>query len=132
MSGSVFLLGFLPALVVGGWILLSAMPAEDFNTSNWSRDIGVGGLVDDLADYVGAIAFALGLILGLTLDTTGPRPRRDVEVEGRRETAAREERRGERTEAPAEKPAEGVPVDRTREPAPEAAPRTGPPPRDAE
>lgn len=133
LSGGVFLLGFLPALIAGGWVLLAAMPAQDYNTSNWSRDIGIDGLVDDLADYVGAIAFAVGLILGFTFDTTGPRVRRDVDVVDDRErrvpVAAGPRAEGVDTRSA---PAEGVPVDRTREPAPEPAPRPGPPPRDPE
>lgn len=44
---------------------------------SWSGDIGVGGLVDSLGLMIPAIAFGIGLVFGLTFDTTGPRiPRR--------------------------------------------------------
>jgi hypothetical protein len=79
LSPGVFLLGFLPVLVVGGWVLLAQMPADDWNTSNWSRDIGVGGVVNDLGQLLGAIAFGIGLTFGLTFDTAGPR--REVAVD---------------------------------------------------
>lgn len=73
LSLGVFLLGFLPVLVAGGWVLLARQPDDFFNTSNWSRDIGIYGLVADLGNLLPAIAFAAGLTLGLTFDTTGPR-----------------------------------------------------------
>jgi hypothetical protein len=41
LSAGVFLLGFLPVLVAGGWVLLARQPADFFNTSNWSRDLGI-------------------------------------------------------------------------------------------
>jgi hypothetical protein len=73
ISPGVFLLGFLPVLVVGGWVLLSRQPADFFNTSNWSRDLGVAAVVSDLGEVLSAVAFVIGLTFGLTFDTTGPR-----------------------------------------------------------
>lgn len=73
LSAGVFLLGFLPVLVVGGWVLLARQPADFFNTSNWSRDLGVDGVVSDLGELLAAIAFGVGLTFGLTFDTSGPR-----------------------------------------------------------
>lgn len=73
LTPGVFVLAFLPALVVGGWVLLARMPAQNFNTSNWSRDLGIDGVVGDLGEVLGALAFGIGLILGLTFDTAGPR-----------------------------------------------------------
>jgi len=78
LSGGVFLLGFLPVLVTGGWVLLARQPADFFNTSNWSRDLGVAGVVSDLGELLAAVAFGVGLTFGLTFDTSGPR--RAVEV----------------------------------------------------
>lgn len=69
----VFVLGFLPALVAGGWVLLARQPADWFNTSNWSRDLGIYGAVADLGNILPAIAFGIGLIFGLSLDTAGPK-----------------------------------------------------------
>jgi hypothetical protein len=76
LSLGVFLLGFLPVLVAGAWVLLARQPEDYLNTSNWSRDLGIYGLVADLGNVLPAIAFAVGLTFGLTFDTTGPR--RDV------------------------------------------------------
>lgn len=75
LSRGVFVLGFLPVLVVGGWVLLAQQPADWGNTSNWSRDFGIGGLVDDLTVVLPAIAFGIGLTLGLCFDTAPRRAR---------------------------------------------------------
>jgi hypothetical protein len=85
VSVPVLLLGFLPALVAGGWILVAAQPntsgARD-NVLGWSSDIGISWLVSDVTPIVGAVAFGLGLVFGLIFDTTGVR-RRDVVEDGR-------------------------------------------------
>jgi hypothetical protein len=72
-SVGVFALSFLPVLLAGGWILLARQPADWMNTSNWSRDLGVYGLVADLGNILPAIAFGIGLVFGLSFDTEGPR-----------------------------------------------------------
>jgi hypothetical protein len=77
-SIGVFLIGFLPVLVAGGWVLLARQPADWMNTSNWSRDLGIHGLVSDLGNILPAIAFGIGLTFGFSFDTAGPR--RDVAV----------------------------------------------------
>lgn len=71
-SKGVFLVGFLPVLVAGGWVLLARQPADWFNTSNWSRDLGIGGAVGDLGNILPAIALGIGLVFGLSFDTAGP------------------------------------------------------------
>jgi hypothetical protein len=79
ISGKVFLLGFLPALVAGGWILAAQEPGDAWlgrNIRNWSGDLGIEGLVSDLGLMIPAVAFAIGLVFGLTFDTTGPRSAR--------------------------------------------------------
>jgi hypothetical protein len=79
ISFNVFLLGFLPALIAGGWVLLYAQPGNGplaGDVRNWSEDLGIEGLMGDLSIGVLAIAFALGLVFGLTFDTTGPVVRR--------------------------------------------------------
>ena len=88
ISGSVFLLGFLPALVAGGLVLLSEQPDEGATGTGLAGDVGAAGLADDLAAVVPAIAFGLGLVFGLVFDTTGPRRARDVEVREVRERGA--------------------------------------------
>jgi hypothetical protein len=72
-SLGVFLVGFLPVLVAGGWVLLARQPADWMNTSNWSRDFGLDGLVADLGNILPAIAFGIGLTFGFSFDTAGPR-----------------------------------------------------------
>jgi hypothetical protein len=80
MSAGVFLLGFLPALVVGGLVLLHAQPDGGVFGQGLAGDLGVEGLADDLVSVLPAIAFGLGLVFGLTFDTTGPRVR-EVDVD---------------------------------------------------
>jgi hypothetical protein len=75
VSGSVFLLGFLPGLVAGGLVVLAAQPDSSAVGTGWAGDVGAGGLAGDLASVLPAIAFGLGLLFGLTFDTTGPRVR---------------------------------------------------------
>lgn len=75
LSAGVFLLGFVPVLLAGGWVLLARQPADFFNTSNWSRDLGIDGVVGDLGDLLAAIAFGVGLTFGLCFDTAGQRGR---------------------------------------------------------
>ena len=88
LSLGVFLLGFLPVLAVGGWVLLARQPADYFNTSDWSRDFGVSGVVGDLGELLAAVAFGIGLTFGFCFDTAGPR--RDVVVQDVHEHDVRE------------------------------------------
>jgi hypothetical protein len=81
ISANVFLLAFLPALVVGGWIIVAGQPGTSWlgeHVRNWSDDIGVDGFVDDMLFSLPALAFGLGLLFGLTFDTTGPRVRKSA------------------------------------------------------
>jgi MFS family permease len=76
VSGNVFLLGFLPTLIAGGWMLAAQEPENYWlgrHIRNWSDDIGIEELVNDLGLMVPAIALGIGLVFGLTFDTTGPR-----------------------------------------------------------
>jgi hypothetical protein len=86
-SLGVFLLGFLPVLVAGGWVLLARQPADWMNTSNWSRDLSIYGVVADLGNILPAIAFGIGLTFGFSFDTAGPR-REVVEEERVRDADA--------------------------------------------
>jgi len=85
-SIGVFTLGFLPVLVAGVWILLARQPADWMNTSNWSRDLGIYGGVADLGNILPAIAFGIGLVFGLSFDTSG-RQQEVVERDVRRDAA---------------------------------------------
>jgi hypothetical protein len=101
VSGNVFLLGFLPALIVGGWAVLAAEPGDHWlgsHVRDWSNDIGVDGLVGDLAKVWPALAFGVGLVLGLALET---RPRTEPVAAPAAEEPAVEARDGEPADRPA-------------------------------
>jgi MFS family permease len=80
VSSHVFLVGFVPTLIVGGWVLAAHEPENYWlgrHVRSWSGDIGIDGLVSSLGLMLPAIAFGIGLVFGLAFDTTGPRiPRR--------------------------------------------------------
>jgi hypothetical protein len=80
VSSHVFLVGFVPTIMVGGWMLAAHEPQNYWlgrHVRSWSGDIGIDGLVNSLGLMLPAIAFGIGLVFGLTFDTTGPRiPRR--------------------------------------------------------
>jgi hypothetical protein len=81
LSGMVFLLGFLPALVVAVWVLGAGQPGENWlqqHVVDWSDTLGIGGVVEDLLDLAGPLAFLAGLTFGFTFDTSGPRRREPV------------------------------------------------------
>ena len=83
ISPTVLLLGFLPALVAGGWVLIAAQPGTNEarnQISDWSGTIGVSGIVADMTPIVGAVALGLGVVFGFIFDTSGPRDR-DVVVD---------------------------------------------------
>jgi hypothetical protein len=86
ISAAVLLLGFLPVLIAGGWLLLAHQPeGAGFRGTalNWSSDIGLGGLVADLRDFLPVVAFGIGLVFGFTFDTKGPRVRKTTVAEQR-------------------------------------------------
>ena len=90
ISAAVFLLGFLPVLILGGWLLLAHQPdGGTFRTDalNLADDIGAGGLVEDLREYLPVIALGIGLVFGFTFDTRGPRVRETTVAERRRDVA---------------------------------------------
>jgi hypothetical protein len=72
VSPATFVLGFLPVLVCAGWILLATQPGSGWfegTFANWTGDIGLTGLVHDLGLWHGVLAFGVGVVLGMTLDT---------------------------------------------------------------
>ena len=136
VSGKVFLLGFLPALILGGWVLAAGEPGDGFfarHVGNWSDDIGIGGVVDDFTTMIPAIAFGIGLVFGFTFDTTGPRVRKQTPVPAAAEKppAATNGDQAAETDGGDDRRVRirqgGAPD--TPEPSPEAAPRTGEPPK---
>lgn len=78
ISPGVFLLGFLPTLIVVGAILLATRPTgqgTQQEVAGWMSDIGLGGLASDLMAFQGVLAFGLGIVFSFIFDTTGPRSR---------------------------------------------------------
>jgi hypothetical protein len=71
MSPSTFALAFLPVLICVGWILIATQPGngwEEGRLSSWSNSIGILGIVHSVGLWHGVLAFAFGLMLGLSLD----------------------------------------------------------------
>jgi hypothetical protein len=76
LSVPVFLTAFVPVAIVSLWIIIAAEPSSTWinnHVEEWTRDIRVTGLVTDLINYIPVLAFGSGLVLGFSLDTTGPR-----------------------------------------------------------
>lgn len=76
--------GLLPVIVCVGWILLAGQPGtgwEESRIASWTGDIGLTGIVHDLALWQGVLAFGLGLVFGLSLDAV-PETMISTDVEG--------------------------------------------------
>jgi hypothetical protein len=92
LSPGTFLLGFLPTLVVVGWILMATQPGHgwhDGTVTSWSHSIGIFGIVHALGLWHGVLAFGLGAVLGMSLDALPAIDEvveRDAVVDRRRET----------------------------------------------
>jgi hypothetical protein len=66
-----FLLVFLPVLVVAGWVLVSAQPHGNWFSSHvlaWSGDLGLRQVVEHVGAWLGVLAFGIGYALGLALE----------------------------------------------------------------
>jgi hypothetical protein len=71
LSPGTFLLGFLPVLVVVGWILMATQPGNGWNEGrmvSWSHDLGLMGVIHSVGLWHGVLAFGFGLVLGSCLD----------------------------------------------------------------
>jgi hypothetical protein len=97
ISVPVLLVGFLPALIAGGLVLLATQPGGGWNSesaTDIAGDVGAGNVVDDLGALFPVIAFGLGLVLGLVFDTAGsPRFVRATHEEDVADEAVTAERR---------------------------------------
>src|SRR5262249_1445932 len=63
--------GFIPVLVVVGWILMATQPGNGWHEGTvvrWSHDMGLMGLIHNLGLWHGVLAFGFGLVLGTTVD----------------------------------------------------------------
>jgi hypothetical protein len=82
MSPSTFALAFLPVLVCVGWILIATQPGhgwQEGRLDSWSNSIGIMGVVHSIGLWHGVLAFAFGLMLGLSLDGV-PAPETETEA----------------------------------------------------
>ena len=90
LSAAVFLIAFVPVVLVSLWVILAGEPGNGWFHSHvleWSSDVHVSGVVNDLLYYIPVLAFGSGLVFGFSFDTTGPRMRdQDVVVERDRDT----------------------------------------------
>jgi hypothetical protein len=71
LSPGTFGFAFLPVLVCVGWILLAMQPGtgwEEGRIHSWSNSLGILGIVHDVGLWGGVLAFAFGLVLGLSFD----------------------------------------------------------------
>ena len=71
LSPGTFLLGFVPVLVVVGWILMATQPGNGWHEGtmvSWSHDIGLMGVIHSVGLWHGVLAFGFGLVLGSCLD----------------------------------------------------------------
>lgn len=85
LSPGVFLLGFLPALILGGGILLATRETEQGTqgtVAGWASDLGIEGFVQDMSLFQGVIAFGIGLVFSFVFDTAGPRREHVIAREG--------------------------------------------------
>ena len=131
MSLSVFLLAFIPVLVVAGWILVYHQPSGNWfksHISRWTGDIHVRGFVEDMRDFLPVLAFGIGLVFGYSFDTTGPAEpiwrRRRVAGAG----AAAGTTAAPGADVPPERRVEIREGDTPSAPPPEPPPRSGEPP----
>ena len=139
ISPTVLVIGFLPVLVVGGWILLAHQPDSGFYRGtilNWSRHLGVRGWVEDFKEMLPALSFLIGLTFGFAFDTTGPRTGTMTRGVDRRVTPAPQPVDSRATDEPLTAERDGglrnrdgevVHTGATRAPRTEPAPRTMPP-----
>jgi hypothetical protein len=111
VSPGVFLFGFLPALILGGGILLATRDTGQGTrdtVSGWAQDLGIESFVQDMSLFQGAIALGIGLVFSFVFDTAGPRreyvaertttvPDEDVHDYERREPVTTTVPAGERT-----------------------------------
>jgi hypothetical protein len=107
---AVFLIGFLPVLIVAGWVIVGMQPGSTWtgrHAQAWSDDIGVGDVVRALGTWVGVLAFGIGATLAAA-----------AEPFGRRRRAAEPVREAEQVPEPEPRP----------EPVPQPDPRPAPEP----
>ena len=86
---AMLLFGFLPVLIVAGWVILGMQPSSNWfarHVRSWSDDIGILDVVRSLGTWLGVLAFGIGATLASALEPFDRRrrpvapPRRGDEV----------------------------------------------------
>jgi hypothetical protein len=75
---AMLLLGFLPVLIVAGWVLVAQEPGGNWAAAHvraWSGDIHVTSVVHALGTWLGVLAFGIGATLAAALEPFGRRRR---------------------------------------------------------
>jgi hypothetical protein len=70
------LLGFLPVLIVAGWVIVGMQPSSNWfahHVRSWSSDIGVGDVLHSLGTWIGVLAFGIGATLAAAAEPFGRR-----------------------------------------------------------
>ena len=65
------LVAFVPVLVAAGWVILAAQPNGGWvrnHVLSWSGQMGIGHAVHNLGEHVVVLAFALGIVFGVTFE----------------------------------------------------------------
>jgi hypothetical protein len=99
---AMLLLGFLPVLIVAGWILVAMQPnaaAPAAHVRAWSSDMGILDVVRSVGTWLGVLAFGIGATLAAVLEPFGRRRARRAEPLD--EQAANEPTTAERREVAA-------------------------------
>src|SRR5262249_2255042 len=68
---AMLLLGFLPVLIVAGWVIVGMQPHANWSSMHvirWSRDLGVEDVVRSLSTWLGVLAFGVGYTLASALE----------------------------------------------------------------
>ena len=66
-----FLLAFVPVLVAGLWVIVSAQPHTNTFRSHvraWNGDLGITRAVHSISLWNGVVALGIGLVFGLTME----------------------------------------------------------------
>jgi hypothetical protein len=97
---AMLLLGFLPVLIVAGWVIVAMQPNSSWlatHVRTWSGDMGILDVVRSVGTWLGVLAFGIGATLARVLEPFG---RRRVAYEDNRmdERAADEPTTAERNE----------------------------------
>jgi hypothetical protein len=73
---AMLLLGFLPVLIVAGWVIVAMQPNSSWlatHVRSWSGDMGILDVVRSVGTWLGVLAFGIGATLAGVLEPFGRR-----------------------------------------------------------